>query len=68
MYKLILLSLVFGSYMFAGIHGDSDILKNQSSVEKFNLVTDTSDDDYKIEAGRRRGKGQRGRKRGNGLR
>ena len=68
MYKLFLLSLVFGSYMFAGIHGDADNLKNQSNVEKYSFAVDTSDDDYNVEAGRRRGKGNRGRRKGGGLR
>ena len=54
--------------MVASNHADTDSLKNQSNIDKYSWAADTSDDDYKVEAGRRRGKGNRGRKRGNGLR
>ena len=68
MYKLILLSIAVGSYMFAGIHGETDNANNQSNVEKYSWVAG-SDDNFKADAGRRRGKGSRGRRRGgNGLR
>ena len=68
MYKLILLSIVFASFMVAGNHAYTDSAKNQSNLDKYSWAADTSDDDYKVEAGRRRGKGSRGRKKGNGLR
>ena len=69
MYKLILLVIVVGGFVFAGslnitakIDVNSNPVKNQ-----YLLVEDTSDDDYKVEAGRRRGKGGRGdRRRGGG--
>ena len=67
MQKLILLSLFVGSYMFAGIHGDANNTKNQSSVEKYSWVIGSSEDDFKADAGRRRGKKNRGdRRRGGG--
>ena len=67
MNKLILLSVVVGSLMFAGTHGDTDIVKNQSDVEKYSWVSGSGDDAFKAEAGRRRGKGGRGdRRRGSG--
>ena len=69
MNKLVLLSVVVGSNMFAGIHSDTDASKNQSYATKYSWVTDSTDDNYKADAGRRRGKGSRGRRRGgNGLR
>ena len=69
MYKLILLVIVVGGFVFAGslnitakIDVNSNPVKNQ-----YLWVEDTSDDDYKVEAGRRRGKGGRGdRRRGGG--
>ena len=69
MYKLILLVIVVGGFVFAGslnitakIDVNSNLVKNQ-----YLWVEDTSDDDYKVEAGRRRGKGGRGdRRRGGG--
>ena len=69
MYKLILLVIVVGGFVFAGslnitakIDVNSNPVKNQ-----YLWVEDTSDDDDKVEAGRRRGKGGRGdRRRGGG--
>ena len=69
MYRLILLVIVVGGFVFAGslnitakVDVNSNPVKNQ-----YLWVEDTSDDDYKVEAGRRRGKGGRGdRRRGGG--
>ena len=68
MYKIILLSVIVGSYMFAGTQGETDnsINKSDSASEQYNWSVDSSDDDCKLEAGRRRGKGNRARKRGGG--
>ena len=53
--------------MFAVTHGDADIVKNQSNVEKYSWISGSGDDAFKAEAGRRRGKGSRGdRRRGSG--
>ena len=69
MKKLILLSVVVTSYMFAGIHGEIDDPTNQSNVKQYNWVADTIDDDNKLEGRRRGGKGNKGHRRGgNGLR
>ena len=69
MKKLILLSVVLTSYMFAGIHGGIDDPTNQSNVKQYNWAADTTDDDNKLEGRRRGGKGNKGRRRGgNGLR
>ena len=66
MKKLILLSIVLGSYMFASIHGESDNSLNQSNTEKYSFVVDSSEDNFKVEARKRGGKGNRGRRRGGG--
>ena len=67
MYKLIILTITFGSFVFAGSWDDtyktiekSDLVKN-----KFCLAEDTSKDDFKLER-RRRGKGNTKRRRGGG--
>ena len=53
--------------MFAVTHGDADLVKNQSNVEKYSWISGSGDDAFKAEAGRRRGKGSRGdRRRGSG--
>ena len=71
MYKFILLAITVGGFLFSGSwnniaksDGTSNPVKNQ-----YCWAEDTSSDDSKIEAGRRRGKGNRGRRRGgSGLR
>ena len=65
MKKLILLSIGLGSYMFAGIHGESDNSLSQSNTQKYSFIEGSSED-FKSEAGRRRGKQNRGRRRGGG--
>ena len=62
MYKIILLTIVAGSYMFAGNEAQGS--STQTYAEKFSWVADTSDDIFEADAGRRRGKGPRGRRRG----
>ena len=70
MYKLIILTITVGSFVFSGAWSNttkSDKISNTSKIQ-YCWVEDTSGDD-KIEAGRRRGKGKRVRRRGgNGLR
>ena len=71
MYKFILLTITVGGFVFSGswnnaVKSDeaSNPVKNQ-----YCWAEDTSSDDSKIEAGRRRGKGNKGRRRGgSGLR
>ena len=65
MYKLILLSLVVGSYVFAGVNGQSEQSASKS-YDNNEYSFEISSLDEKSEAGRRRGKGQRGRRRGGG--
>ena len=66
MKKLILLSMVLGSYMFAGIHGKADNSLSLSNTEKYSFAADSSEDNFKAEARKRGGKGNRGRRRGGG--
>ena len=66
MNKLILLSIVLGSYMFAGIHGEVDSSLSQTNTEKYSFAADSSEDNFKAEARKRGGKGNRGRRRGGG--
>ena len=64
MNKLFLLTVAIGSYMFAGINAEVDYSKNQDNTAKYSFVADSNDDAFKTDAGRRRGKGNRGRRRG----
>ena len=66
MNKLILLSIVLVSYIFAGIHGEADNSLSQYNTDKYSFVVDSSEDNFKSEARKRGGKGNRGRRRGGG--
>ena len=69
MYKFIILLVVVGGYLFAGAGSYAVDSNNKSKFNenKYCWAEDTSSDDYKLEAGRRRGKGNRGdRRRGGG--
>ena len=71
MYKLIILTITVGSFVFAGPWNNTAKSDEKSNPVKnqYCWAEDTSSDDFKVEAGRRRGKGQRGRRRGgSGLR
>ena len=70
LYKLIILTIVIGSFVFAGSWDKAP--KSTETSDKNNnqycFAEDTNRDDFKVEA-RRRGKGHRGRRRGgSGLR
>ena len=70
MYKLILLAITVGGFVFAGSWNNIAMSDEKSNPVKnqYCLSEDTSDDDNKLER-RRRGKGNRGRRsRGGGLR
>ena len=67
MNKIILLSVIVGNYMFAGIQEGNVNCSSKAKLEQYSWSTDSSDEDLKIEAGRRRGKKNRGdRRRGGG--
>ena len=71
MYKLIILTITFGSFVFADSLDSTystTIEKSDSVKNQFCLAEDTSDDN-KLERKRRGGKGDKKRRRGgNGLR
>ena len=70
MYKILLLVITVGGFVFAGSWGDNSksIEKSDSVKNQFCLAEDTSKD-YKLERRRRGGRGDKKRKRGgNGLR
>ena len=62
--KLIILAMTFGGFIFAGswINLDKAAATN-SKVNQYCWAEDTSEDDNKLER-RRRGKGNRGKRRG----
>ena len=71
MYKILLLVITVGGFVFAGSwEGASKSIEKSDSVKnQFCLAEDTSKDDYKLERRRRGGRGDKKRKRGgNGLR
>ena len=67
MYKLIILAITIGGFVFAGSWNNMTKSDEKSIPlkNKYCWVEDTSDDDNKLER-RRRGKGHRGRRRGGG--
>ena len=65
MKKIILLSIVAGSFLFSETKGELENSSKQSRVDQYSFILDSSED-IESEAGRRRGKGNRGRRRGGG--
>ena len=71
MYKLFLLAVTIGGFVFAGTFDNTIKVSGSSGAVKsqFCLAEDTNKDDFKLERRRRGGKGDGKRKRGgNGLR
>ena len=71
MYKILLLVITVGGFVFAGSwEGASKSVEKSDSVKnQFCLAEDTSKDDYKLERRRGGGRGDKKRRRGgNGLR
>ena len=71
MYKILLLTITVGGFLFAGSWEDTSkpVEKSNSVKNQFCMAEDTSDDDNKLERRRRGGKGNKGRRKGgNGLR
>ena len=68
MYKLVILTITVGSFVFAGSWNNTSMSDEKSNPVKnqYCWAEDTSGDDFKVEAGRRRGKGNKGRRRGGG--
>ena len=70
MNNLIIIAIAIGGFIFAGSWNNTALANEKSNPVKnqYCWAEDTSDDDNKLER-RRRGKGQRGRRRGgSGLR
>ena len=67
MYKLIILAITIGGFVFSGSWNNIAKSDEKSNPLKnpYCWVEDTSDDDNKLER-RRRGKGHKGRRRGGG--
>ena len=67
MYKLILIVITVSGFVFADFLNDTAKIDEDSNpvINQYSWANDSSDDD-KLEAGRRRGKGQSGRRRGGG--
>ena len=71
MYKILLLVIAVGGFVFAGSwdNASKSVEKSDSVKNQFCLAEDTSKDDYKLERRRRGGKGDKKRRRGgSGLR
>ena len=67
MLKLFLLTVTIGGFIFAGSWDNvpGSVETSDQNDNQYSFAEDTSIDD-KVEAGRRRGKGNRGRRRGGG--
>ena len=69
MNKLIILTIAFGSFVFSGSWDNAPNSVEISDKNNNQYCLEEGSDDFKVEAGRRRGKGNRGRRRGgSGLR
>ena len=71
MYKILILAITVGGFLFAGSWEDTSksVEKSDSVKNQFCLAEDTSGDDNKLERRRRGGRGDKKRRRGgDGLR
>ena len=69
MKKLLFLFMLGGTYMFASMYSDDVLIQNQTNDKSDYWLEESFEDPLKSDAGRRRGKGKRGRRRGgSGLR
>ena len=66
MYKVLFFILSVGGFVFSNSSVDSIQSSKNSEYGKYNFSQDLDVEDNKIEAGRKRGKKNRGRKRGGG--
>jgi len=67
MYKLFVLAVTIGGFVFAGSwdNASNTVETSDQNNNQYCFAEDTSSDDFKVE-GRRRGKGNKGRRRGGG--
>ncbi len=71
MYKILILAITVGGFLFAGSWDNTSksVEKSDPVKNQYCLTEDTSKDDYKLERRRRGGKGGKNRRRGgSGLR
>ena len=71
MYKILLLTITVGGFLFAGSWEDTSksVEKSDSVKNQFCMAEDTSKDDFKLERRRRGSRGDKKRRRGgSGLR
>ena len=66
MYKLVILTITVGSFVFAGSWNNTSMSDEKSNPVKNQYCWSEGSDDSQVEAGRRRGKEQKGRRRGGG--
>ncbi len=68
MYKLFLLAVSIGGFIFGGSCNNTakSIETSDQNNNQYCFAEDTSTDDYKLEARKRGGKGNRGRRKGGG--
>ena len=66
MYKILILGITVGGFLFAGYWDNTSktVEKSDSVENKFCLAEDTSKDDFKLERRRRGGKGGKKNRRG----
>ena len=67
----LLLAVTIGGFIFAGSwdNAPKSVEASDQNDNQYSFSEDTSIDDFKVEAGRKRGKGNRGRRKGgSGLR
>ena len=71
MYKILILAITVGGFLFASSWDNTSksVEKSDSVKNQFCMAEDISKDDYKLERSRRGGRGDKKRRRGgNGLR
>ena len=68
MYKLFLLVVTIGGFVFSGSWDNAprSIETSDQNNNQYCFAEDTSSDDFKVEGRRSRGKGKKGRRRGGG--
>ena len=68
MYQLFVLVVTIGGLVFAGSwdNAPKPVVASDQNNDQYCFAEDSSSEDSKLEAGRRRGKGHKGRRRGGG--
>ena len=68
MYTFLIFAVTIGGFVFAGSWDNAlrSVEISEQNNNQYCLAEDTNSDDYKVEARKRGGKGNRGRRRGGG--